>query len=159
MALRRALLLVCTAVLMTALVPSPSVASTDLEGTADATLVLFWGDGCPHCEAEIDFLSRLATEHPDLEIVAYEVWKDAGNRQIFIDTLGALGEEPSGVPTTLFDGRMWVGFSDSVASEIRAAVEAEMLGTDDPSPGGAVVDVPVFGETISGRRPSSPAPC
>ena len=146
MALRRALLLVCAALLTTALVPSPSIASTDVEGTADATLVLFWGDGCPHCEAEIDFLARLATEHPDLEIVAYEVWKNAGNREIFIDTLGALGEEPSGVPTTLFDGRMWVGFSDSVASEIRAAVEAEMRGVDDPTPGGAIVDVPGFGE-------------
>lgn len=150
MAARRALLLLSVAVLAAALVPNPSVASTDLEGSADSTLVLFWGDGCPHCEAEIEFLSGLATEHPGLEIVAYEVWKDLDNRQIFVDTLRSLGEEPSGVPTTVFDGRMWVGFSDSVAGEIRAAVEAELRGADDPTPSGAIVDVPGFGEVDLG---------
>lgn len=152
MASRRALLLLCVAVLAVALAPIPSVASTTPDGSAgsDATLVLFWGDGCPHCEAEMEFLSRLVEEHPDLEITEYEVWKDVDNRQIFVDMLRSLGEEPSGVPTTLFDGRMWVGFSDSIASEIRSAVEAEMEGTDDPPPAGTVVDLPIVGQVDLG---------
>lgn len=150
MAARRAMLLLCVAVLVTALAPSPSVASVDPDDTADSTLVLFWGDGCPHCEAEMEFLSRLVDEHPGLEITEYEVWRDVGNRQVFVEMLKSLGEEPSGVPTTLFEGRIWVGFSDSVAREIRAAVEAKSTGVDDAIPGGILIVLPGLGEVDLG---------
>lgn len=149
MTARRALLVLCVAILAMSPAPTPSVAST-APSADSATLVLFWGDGCPHCEAEMEFLSRLVEEHPGLEVVSYEVWKDAGNRQIFVETLRSLGEEPAGVPTTVLDDRIWVGFSDSVASEIRAAVVAEMEGTEDPPPGGTVIELPILGEVDLG---------
>ncbi len=108
-------------------------------------LVLFWGDGCPHCEAEWQFLSGLGSEYPELEIIGYEVWHSEANRGLMIETLAERGEDPSGVPTTLFGDDMWVGFSDSIARQIEVAVGAA-FGDGDAPLAAEVIDLPLFGE-------------
>jgi cytochrome c biogenesis protein CcdA len=107
--------------------------------------VLFWGDGCPHCEAEWEFLSGLGSDFPDLEIIGYEVWYSETNRRVMAELLADRGEEPSGVPTTLFGDDMWVGFSDATARQIEAAVEAAFGGGETPI-AADVIDLPFFGE-------------
>ena len=108
-------------------------------------LVLFWGDGCPHCEAEWQFLSDLNSDYPELEIIGYEVWHSEANQGLMVELLAERGEDPSGVPTTLFGDDMWVGFSDSVARQIEVAVGVA-FGDDDAPLAAEVIDLPLFGE-------------
>jgi cytochrome c biogenesis protein CcdA len=108
-------------------------------------LVLFWGDGCPHCEAEWQFLSDLSSDYPELEIIGYEVWHSEANQGLMVELLAERGEDPSGVPTTLFGDDMWVGFSDSVARQIEVAVGVAFGGDDAPL-AAQVIDLPLFGE-------------
>jgi cytochrome c biogenesis protein CcdA/thiol-disulfide isomerase/thioredoxin len=107
-----------------------TVGTTPLEPAVDP-LVVFWGDGCPHCEAEWEMLADLAASHPELEVLGYEVWANAANRELFIATMAELGEEPTGVPTTVFGDQVWVGYSDVIGTEIRRAVEAAFADESD----------------------------
>ncbi len=115
-------------------------------------LVLFWGDGCPHCADEKEWLAEAQETYPQLDVVLYEVWYDEDNRELFQRTAEEAGFEASGVPTTIIGDRHWVGWSDPVRQEIEAVIE---LGGDAPGGEGAVgrtssVEVPFLGDvTVS----------
>jgi thiol-disulfide isomerase/thioredoxin len=118
-------------------------------GADDPQLVVFWGEGCPHCATELEFLSGLATEYPDLEIRAYEVYNNEPNRALFVSMLAELDMEPVGVPTTVLGDQVWVGYDDSVGTEIRAAVEAAFAPEQsEPVPAentSEIIDLPLIG--------------
>jgi cytochrome c biogenesis protein CcdA/glutaredoxin len=134
------------AVLLFLTTPGAAVAQDD-----DA-LVIFWRIGCPYCEAEREFLGELSVEYPELQIIEYEVGSNAANRELFISTLAEYGMVPMGVPTTIYQGRVWEGFNDATGREITAAVAAafapveEPGGDEEPPPDGDIVDIPIFGE-------------
>jgi cytochrome c biogenesis protein CcdA/glutaredoxin len=124
------------------------------------TLLLFHGEGCPHCAAERAWLAELVQAHPDLRISEHEVWHDAANRELLAQQAERLGFEVSGVPVTIVGERVWIGFSDAVAAEIEAAVVATLAAAGsggDPAPsasapataragsGPAGVDLPLVG--------------
>lgn len=117
------------------------------------TITLFWGDGCPHCAAEKEFLDNLVARHPAVVVEAYEVWNDEANRQRFVDTAAAHGLDASGVPGTFVAGRAWIGFSDAIGAEIEAVIEAELtqLPSASPTPpasaepSASAVELPIFG--------------
>lgn len=124
----------------TALVTQPAASAEEDE----VELVLFWGDGCPHCAAEKEWLKGVLDEHPGVTVTAYEVWYDEANQQKFVETGERLGFEPSGVPTTIIGDRVWVGFNDQTADEIETTIE--VLGA-----GGAVGGATAAGESSSAR--------
>jgi cytochrome c biogenesis protein CcdA/glutaredoxin len=115
-------------------------------------VVLFWGDGCPHCEVEREFLEDLRSDYPDLVIRDYEVWGNAANLQLFVETAAAAGVDARAVPTTFIGDRVWVGFSSATADEIRAVVEASALGEEIVPSESRLVDVPILGEIDVGGR-------
>src|SRR5690606_24940897 len=61
----------------------PVAAQPEEWGQTD--LVLFWGDGCPHCAAEKEWLEQAREDYPDLEVHEYEVWYDEANRALLIE--------------------------------------------------------------------------
>lgn len=89
-------------------------------------LILFWGDGCPHCAAEKAWLAGAATTYPQLRITTYEVWNDEANWQRLLDTASRMGFEPGGVPVTIVGDQYWIGWSEALRPEIEAAIEAEI---------------------------------
>lgn len=92
-------------------------------------IYLFWGDGCPHCAAEKPFLEELASQHPEVEIRSFEIWKIDANRAKLDKMAQAYGFKPSGVPTTFIGDQYWVGFSDDIKSQIQTAVDTCLTGT------------------------------
>jgi glutaredoxin len=129
--------------------PPPTIAGDE---TADQVrIVLFTGDGCPHCATEKAFLADLVERHPGVTVDEYEVWYDAANRQRFLDVAAEHGIEASGVPATFVAGRAWVGFSDAIGAEIEATVVAELARRPDASPtpiadpSPSAIELPVFG--------------
>jgi hypothetical protein len=132
-----------------------------------AELVLYWGDGCPNCENEREWLATVAKDHPDLTITQYEVWKDADNRALFVAAGEDLGFEASSVPTTVIGERVWIGWTGPIQEDVSDAIDLVLAGEAPPpgvygTPGagtcnqdegvctveddGVLVDVPLVGE-------------
>ncbi|WP_084074031.1 hypothetical protein [Demequina sp. NBRC 110052] len=121
-----------------------------LEPTAD--LVLFWGDGCPHCAAEKEWLAAYSAEHPEVVMIGYEVWYEEANQALLANTAEAFGFEVTGVPVTIVGEQVWTGWSESMAPQVEAALSAAL---DEPEPAPTetsdpverdVIDVPLVGE-------------
>jgi cytochrome c biogenesis protein CcdA/glutaredoxin len=131
-----------------------SRAQPDDPDTTDDTveLIIFHGDGCPHCAEMLEFLDGLEDRVPQLEIVAYEVWYDKPNQAIFLDTLSALGEEPSAVPTVVIADRVYVGYTDALADRIEQVVNQLAAGVTPDDEGDFVIDVPFAGSVNVGSR-------
>ena len=141
--------------------PALATATPDpIDDTVDATvgetsgdtveLVIFHGDGCPHCAAMLDFLDELRDAYPRLAVTDYEVWNDKDNEQRFIETLAALGTEPDGVPTVVIDGTVIVGHSDAVEARLEGIVADLSAGLTPTDEDEFVVDVPFVGNVDVG---------
>lgn len=117
---------------------------------APVELLLFWGDGCPHCAAEKVWLADLQDEFAGLEIREYEVWYDAENRRLFERVAEAHGVVPQGVPGTFVGDAGWIGFNDAIAFEIEEAVRTASQGGTPEASTQTVVDVPFVGEVDLG---------
>lgn len=120
MTLRRYFLLL-TGLLLT-LIAIP--ASAQENASPDAVIYLFWGDGCPHCAREHAFLDDFLPAYPNVELREYEIWYNAENRALLMEFGEVFGFTPGSVPTTFIGDQYWVGFSDSVARQMVAAVDA-----------------------------------
>lgn len=108
-------------------------------------LLLFWGDGCPHCADEKEWLVGIQDEYPDLVVKDYEVWFDEENRQLYEEVAADHGIEPQGVPGTFVGDLGWIGFSDATAAEIEATIAALTAGEEPEPVQQAVVDIPLVG--------------
>lgn len=113
-------------------------------------LIVFHGDGCPHCAAMLEFLDELGERHPDLVVTDHEVWYDTGNMALFAETLAALGEEPDAVPTVVIDGIVIVGHSDAIEERIEGIVDDLLAGSEPTDEDEFVIDVPFVGSVDVG---------
>ncbi len=83
------------------------------------TIYFFWGQGCPHCDAEKPFLEQLEQKYPRLEVKEFETWYDRENAELFQKFLAAHSvPSPYGVPTTFIGNDYIVGYgSDATTGE------------------------------------------
>lgn len=113
---------------------SPSKTGLTASGASKQfTLVLFWGDGCPHCAAEKDFLKDIAGQFPSMQVKLYEVWYDRNNAAVLNRLAEKYGLRPSGVPVTFINDKAYVGFSNTLKTELISIMKqyAES-GASDP---------------------------
>ncbi len=121
-------------------------------GTDTIELIVFHGDGCPHCAHMLAFLDDLDDRHPTLDVVAYEVWYDTANQTIFAETLAEFGDEPRAVPTVVVGGQVFVGYQDSIAERIATVVGELAAGRDPTASSDYSIDVPFAGRIDVGSR-------
>ena len=150
------LVLVTAVLLLLPGLASPSHAATSA-ATDKIELLLFWGDGCPYCEAEQEWLAQAAEDYPRLVVRDYEVWYDEDNQALLLQVANDLGFEVQGVPVTVIGERFWIGWSDPIRTEVAAELERlhgdpAQTGTE---PGAAdesrtVITVPFLGEVPLG---------
>ena len=136
-------------------------------------LTLYWGDGCPRCEAEREWLQDAVERVPTLTVTEHEVWFDEAGQDLFVAAGEELGFEASSVPTTVIGERVWIGWTDAIAEDVGAAIDLAAAGEPVPAgvygtPGagtcaqedlacaageesGATVDVPLLGEVDLGE--------
>ena len=104
--------------LMLMLIPFMTYAKEDDK----ITLYLFHGDGCPHCAEEMEYLETLQKNHPNLEIVKYEVWYDEENAELLEKINQAFEITRTGVPTNVIGHTVIMGFSSTIATKLDRAV-------------------------------------
>lgn len=90
----------------------------------EITVHFFWGDGCPHCEDEKDFLNEMKKKYPGLKIIDYEVWYDKDNALILSRMAKAYNSKASGVPFTFIGDNAFIGFSRHTRTEIENSIRA-----------------------------------
>lgn len=87
------------------------------------TLYLFYGDTCPHCAAEKEFLNEIKDDYDNFEIVQYEVWKDTDNQELLSKVREELEIQRNGVPVTIIGDTVMVGWSEALEGKIERAIE------------------------------------
>ena len=109
----------------------PAVATAHEPLSVD--VYLFVGRGCPYCEEALEFLHGLKSDHPTLQLHAYEVWYDEGGRELLRRLAAAFDRPVQGVPTIFLGDEMWTGFAAGVARDLRDRVERyERVPAPDP---------------------------
>jgi glutaredoxin len=76
----------------------------------------FYGDGCPHCGAEEEFLKTLKQDYPALEIFAFEVYNHKQNIELLRAVASQLNVEVSGVPFLVIGDQPISGYAEGVTS-------------------------------------------
>lgn len=76
----------------------------------------FWGQGCPHCYQEEQFLKQLKENYPQLEIKDFEVYYDTKNQELFNKITQVYNIQPYGVPMTFIGKDYIIGFNSESAT-------------------------------------------
>ncbi len=77
-------------------------------------IYLFYGDGCPHCAEEEEFLDSYLGVYDNVELVKYEVWNSAENRELLVKVQDELNNHASGVPYLVIGEKVIVGYSEGI---------------------------------------------
>lgn len=123
------------------------------------TVYLFWAEGCPHCEKEIEFLDAIKTKYPQVEIKKYEVIQNPDNRNLLKSVGEKLDTNVSGVPFTVIGEKYFAGFysnettGEEIENEIKNAIKqgyfdiVSQINKADvtPIPESKTITLPVFG--------------
>lgn len=101
----------------------PSV-SAQTNGSVD--IYLFYGDGCPHCAKEREYLSSLEKKYADcVSLHEYEVYYNSFNSKLFSDVVEKLSVGVAGVPLVVYGDTFLVGYESdqTTGSQIAEKVE------------------------------------
>ena len=103
----------------------PKVAQAQTSVPSHTVVIyMFWGDGCPHCEAARQFINSLKIKFSNIELKAYEVWYVPENQQLYKDMCTTYGFEARYVPTIFIGDHYWEGFNETIAKEMEDAIKA-----------------------------------
>lgn len=105
-------------ILLLVLIPIPKVNAKE-----KLNLYLFWGDGCPHCALEKEYLEDLKKEYKKLNVIQYEVWYNEENNTFLKQIAEKTNKSLTGVPVTIIGQTIITGFKESTEQQIKRAIE------------------------------------
>jgi thiol-disulfide isomerase/thioredoxin len=106
----------------------------DFNSEKKVVIYFFWGDGCPHCANQKTAMKNWLDKYPDIEIKTYETWANTENRDLLESLATAYDTTVQGVPMTFIGDKYWVGYADSLGSEMTAKID-ECLEKTCENPG------------------------
>ncbi len=85
----------------------------------------FYGEGCPHCHKEEQFLEKMKEEYPRINIHSYEVWNHPQNAKLLSSIAQQLNINTSGVPALIIGDKHFIGFYNekTTGSRIRSTLD------------------------------------
>lgn len=93
------------------------------ENDKQAVIYLFRGQGCTYCRKFIEFLNSIAKDYGKyFRVVSFEVWNDQKNSALMSKVAGVTGVEAGGVPYIIIGQKVFGGFADSYAEDIKAKI-------------------------------------
>ena len=96
-------------------------------------LYLFYGEGCPHCDKEEQFLQALKEEYQDLvKIETYEIYYSPANARLLKTIANELDLSVGGVPILFVEDFSIIGFgsANTTGQHIRQAIENCLAGVE-----------------------------
>jgi glutaredoxin len=92
-------------------------AVVQVQATSSVTAYLFYGNGCPHCAKERDFLKKLDEKYPQLEVKEYEIYYNQKNNALLQKVATELKTEVGGVPFLVIGDKSYIGFAEGITSQ------------------------------------------
>ena len=89
----------------------------------DVNLYLFYGDGCPHCAREEDYLNELKEDYPFVNLIKYETWYNEENANLLSRVKNNLNINNSYVPFTVIGNLGLTGFNDNTKMQIESQIK------------------------------------
>lgn len=84
----------------------------------------FYGDGCPHCAKEMQFLQEMQEVYPNLEIRSFEIYHSKENALLLQKIGKSMDADVSGVPFSVIGDKYFVGYAENITSEeIKSQIE------------------------------------
>lgn len=114
--------------------------STVVYDNNKVNIYLFWGEGCPHCKKEFDYLESLLKEYGSyFEVYAIEVSKNIDNRPTLEKFSKQMGDndiidiENNRItfPYTIIGTKTFKGFSELSKDKILDAITSEHIDSYD----------------------------
>ncbi len=115
----------------------------------EVVLYYFWGDGCPVCYEQEQYLDYLEDKYPNLKVERFEVWRDEENREFFQEMLAAHEIPRDAVPQTFIGDQHWTGFRPQMLTGMEYAIQY-CQEADCPDP---LEKVPGHEKAVEHRRP------
>ncbi len=123
---------------------------------------LFWAEGCPHCEQELAFLTKLQEADPNIHIQTYEISKSTRNTLLLTKVSKKLNVSASGVPFTVIGEKYFVGYGTEethgtliteLVKQAREQNSADIVAeiansTSKPKPNPQITNDPTIPEAI-----------
>ena len=110
--------------LLFGVLPGVQAADGQHDGEYHAIIYVFWGNGCPHCEAARPVIAELAKKYEGVDLFEYEVWYDEANQLKFDEFANKYGFSASGVPTIFLGTKYWTGWTEGTTDvEIEKQIE------------------------------------
>jgi len=87
-------------------------------------IYFFWGEGCPHCAKEKDFLDTTKNQYPSISVHDFEIYNHNGNVSLLQQISQELDMRVDGVPFVIIGDKQFVGFLEySTPNELKNRIE------------------------------------
>jgi len=116
----------------------------------------FWGDDCPHCEDEAEFLASIQYQYPKINFYSFEAWNNEENYKLLLQMSKAKTGKASGsVPFIVIGNETILGFrsAETTGAQIKQLLDiyiitaegGEVDTTKNNKNQSEMVDYPVIG--------------
>jgi thiol-disulfide isomerase/thioredoxin len=87
-------------------------------------LYLFYGEGCPHCGKEREFLNELQEEYGDqIRVLEFEIYHNDENAALLDKTSEILDAQVQGVPFLVLGDQYFTGFGSATSQQITQTID------------------------------------
>lgn len=103
--------------------------SPNISFAKEINAYLFYGEGCPHCAKEEEFLDSIKGKYPELKINRFEVFLSRKNTKLMQSVASGLGKEVGGVPFMVIGEKSFVGYAEGITNvDIENAIKESING-------------------------------
>ena len=90
---------------------------TSIKADNVVNIHLFYGNGCPHCAEEEEFLDDYLKDEENVKLYKYEVWYDSDNQKLLSKVKDTLNNKANGVPFMVIGDKVIVGYRAQYTDE------------------------------------------
>ena len=94
--------------------------------SSKVNVFIFWGDGCPHCKKEFEYLEKISKRYSSyFDVYGFETWFNEDNSNIMNKFKELNKDESSGIPYTIIGDKIFHGFASEMQDELLDAIIEE----------------------------------
>ena len=95
-------------------------------------IYLFWGDGCPHCKEEYEYIESINNKYGKyINLYGFEVWNNEENAKLLETISNKLDIKIGGVPFTIIGDKYYSGFGENTKKKIEKTIKNEYKTAHD----------------------------